>query len=206
MGYVDTDIVDSTSRRYPWRHCCRELDTSERIAPESFEIRTKLLNDTTSTGQGMYVFLQHIRRVIIQAKDSDERMRALEILDDRFLKFSTEAAELQTLLGARFGVERAVPHHDTTELAPFMRWHQIYDLLSLYYYNLKEFFPGIVLAETTLGHDGNYHSGLDIKGEFSNDNLDPENLRKMRVKIRTAYDAAMIDLARGITSEHIKIL
>jgi hypothetical protein len=173
---------------------------------EIFEIRTKLLNDTARIGQGMYVFLQHTRRRIIQTEGLDERAQVLEALDERFLVFSTEAAELQTLLGARFGVMRAAPSGDATQLHPFLRWHQIHDLLALYYYNLKEFFPGIVLAETSIGHDGNYHSGLNMRNYFGDKkDLDAEHLRRMRVDIRTAYDEAMIDLARGITSEQIKI-
>lgn len=173
---------------------------------EIFETRTKLLNDTAHIGQGMYVFLQHTRRRIIQAEDLHERARALEALDERFLTFSTEAAELQTLLGARFGVVRAASSSETMQLSPFLRWHQIHDLLALYYYNLKEFFPGIVLAETSLGHGGNYHSGLDMRDYMDKQNLDAGKLRKMRVDIRTAYDEAMIDLARGITSEQVKVV
>jgi hypothetical protein len=173
---------------------------------ESFEVRTKLLNDTASTGQGMYVFMQHTRRRIIQAgNDSQERQRALEALDERFLEFSTGAAALQTLLGARFGVMRVTPPSDTTNLSPFLRWHQIHDLLSLYYYNLKEFFPGIVLAEASRNHDGNYHSGLDLTDYFDKAKRSAEDLRRMRIDIRTAYDEAMIDLARGITSDEIRV-
>lgn len=172
---------------------------------ESFEIRTKLLNDTARVGQGMYVFLQHTRRRLIQARDADERTSALDALDDRFLLFSTEAAALQTLLGARFGVVRAAPAGSTARLPPFLRWHQIHDLLALYYYNLKEYFPGIVLAETSLGHDGNHHSGLDTSRYTDQGDLNAESLRKMRIDIRIAYDEAMIDLTRGITSAQIKI-
>ncbi len=174
---------------------------------ESFEVRTKLLNDTASVGQGMYVFMQHTRRRIIQAgEDSKERQQALEALDEHFLDFSTEAAALQTLLGARFGVSRAVPSGDATHLPPFLRWHQIHDLLSLYYYNLKEFFPGIVLAEASRGNDGNYHSGLDLTDYHDKASRGAEDLRRMRVDIRTAYDEAMIDLARGIASDNIRII
>jgi hypothetical protein len=175
------------------------------VRKESFETRTKLLNDVAHTGQGMYVFLQHSRRRIIQAKSSHERAKALEVLDERFLAFSIEAAELQTLIGARFGVVRAAPAGDTIHMPPFLRWHQVHDLLALYYYNLKEFFPGIVLVETSVGHDDNYHSGLDMSAYLDRSNLDAEHLRLMRVEIRKAYDEAMIDLARGITSEHIKL-
>jgi hypothetical protein len=130
---------------------------------EGFEVRTKLLNDTARAGQGMYVFLQHTRRLLIQAKDADERAAALVALDQRFLGFQQEAAALQTLLGARFGVVRAVPADREKLLPPFLRWHQVHDLLALYYYNLKEFFPGIVIAETSHGHGGNYHSGLVLQ-------------------------------------------
>lgn len=176
------------------------------VRKESFETRAKLLNDIAHIGQGMYVFLQHTRRRIIQAANPQDRAKVLEDLDERFLTFSTEAAELQTLIGARFGVVRAAPTDNATQMPPFLRWHQIHDLLALYYYNLKEFFPGIVLAETSVGHDGNYHSGLDMSAYRDKANLDAERLRLMRVQIRTAFDEAMIDLARGITSEQIKLM
>lgn len=74
------------------------------LRKESFETRTKLLNDIAHVGQGMYVFLQHTRRRLIQAEDLHERTKAIGALDKRFLEFSIEAAELQTLIGARFGV------------------------------------------------------------------------------------------------------
>ncbi|WP_378730592.1 hypothetical protein [Nocardia brasiliensis] len=173
---------------------------------ESFEVRTKLLHDVARVCQGMYVFLQHTRRQLIQATETQERSRILAALDEKFLTFSIEAAELQTVLGARFGVVRAVPPSSTAEnLAPFLRLHQAHDLLALYYYNLEEFFPGIVLAETSIGHGGNYHSGLDLRPYSGGRELDPEALRRMRRDIREAYDTAMIDLARGITCERIKV-
>ncbi|MFB8005202.1 hypothetical protein [Nocardia sp. NPDC056000] len=172
---------------------------------ESFEVRTKLLHDAARIGQGMYVFLQHTRRQLIQATGAAQRSEILAALDERFLAFSTEAAELQTVLGARFGVVRAAPVRAAEGLAPFLRWHQAHDLLALYYYNRKEFFPGIVLTETSFGHDGNYHSGLDV-GQYRNvSSLNPEALRRMRREIRGAYDLAMSDLVRGITCERINL-
>ncbi|WP_449338413.1 hypothetical protein [Streptomyces chartreusis] len=169
----------------------------------AFETRTKLLDDIARVGQGTYVFMQHTRRQILRASDESDRREALRALDQRFLEFSVEAAQIQTLIGARFGVERAIPPEDHTELPPFLRWHQVHDLLALYYYNLKEDFPGIVLAETSRGHGGNYHSGLDLGAYADKNNLDGEKLRRMRVDIRTTYDEAMIDLARGIMTSSI---
>jgi hypothetical protein len=172
---------------------------------EGFEVRTRLLNDTARVGQGMYVFLQHTRRLLIQANDADERAVALVALDQRFLDFQQEAAALQTVLGARFGVVRAIQAGRTTLLPPFLRWHQIHDLLVLYYYNLKEFFPGIVIAETSHGYNGNYHSGLDMSRYSDKVERGVEGMRNMRIEIRCAYDEAMLDLARGIAGEHIKL-
>ncbi|MFH8698869.1 hypothetical protein [Streptomyces chartreusis] len=168
-----------------------------------FETRTRLLDDIARVGQGTYVFMQHTRRQVLRASGESAKQEALKALDQRFLDFSIEAAQIQTLLGARFGVARAVPPADRTELPPFLRWHQVHDLLALYYYNLKEDFPGIVLAETARGHGGNYHSGLDLGAYADKNSLDGERLRRMRVDIRTAYDEAMIDLARGIMTSSI---
>jgi len=153
----------------------------------------------------MYVFLQHTRRKLIQAHDADEARGALATLDDRFLTFSIEAAELQTLLGARFGVARSLAAADADPNQPFLRWHQVHDLLALYYYNVKDFFPGIVLAETAKGHDGNFHSGLDLERYRDRASRTTENLRLMRRDIRTAYDDAMVKLTTGITTFPIRL-
>jgi hypothetical protein len=169
----------------------------------AFETRTKLLDDIARIGQGTYVFMQHTCRQIIRASGESDKREALRALDQRFLDFSIEAARIQTLIGARFGVERSVPLGARTELSPFLRWHQVHDRLALYYNNLKEDFPGIVLAETARGHGGNYHSGLNLGACADKINLDGEKLRRMRVDIRTAYDEAMIDLARGIMTGSI---
>jgi hypothetical protein len=172
---------------------------------ESFEVRTKLLNDAARIGQGMYVFLQHTRRKVIQARNDDEVRQALDILDERFLLFSIEAAELQTLLGARFGVARSIVEATSTPTQPFLRWHQVHDLLVLYYYNLKEFFPGIVLAETAKGYDGNFHAGLQLEKYQDKAALTADALRSMRREIRIAYDEAMIKLTTGITAYPVKL-
>jgi hypothetical protein len=172
---------------------------------EAFGVRTKLLNDSARIGQGMYVFLQHTRRKLIQARDEGEANEALAALDERFLTFSIEAAELQTILGARFGVARSLESADTDPDQPFLRWHQIHDLLALYYYNVKDFFPGIVLAEAARGHQGNLHSGLDLELYQDRAALTSENLRLMRRQIRTAYDDAMIRLTDGITTSHVRL-
>lgn len=172
---------------------------------EGFEVRTKLLNDAARIGQGMYVFLQHTRRKLIQARDDDEAREALAALDERFLVFSIEAAELQTVLGARFGVARSLAAAYADPNQPFLRWHQVHDLLALYYYNVKDFFPGIVLAETARGHHGNLHSGLDLQLYQDRAALTAENLRLMRREIRAAHDEAMICLTTGITTFPVRL-
>jgi hypothetical protein len=164
----------------------------------AFETRTELLDEVARIGQGTYVFMQHTRRQIIRASDESDKAETLRALDQRFLDFSVEAARIQTVIGARFGVQRAVPTGQETGLPPFLRWHQIHDLLALYFYNLKEDFPGIVLAETARGHGGNYHSGLNLDVYADKSDLGQDKLRQMRRDIRTAYDEAMIDLAHGI--------
>ena len=88
---------------------------------------------------------------------------------------------------------------------PFLRWHQVHDLLVLYYYNIRDFFPGIVLAEAAKGYGGNFHSGLDLAGYQDRSQLTVENLKLMRHEIRAAYDEAMISLTDGITTRPIKV-
>ncbi|GAA1031221.1 hypothetical protein GCM10009557_25840 [Virgisporangium ochraceum] len=73
----------------------------------AFETRTKILDEVARIGQGTYVFMQHTRRQIIRASDESDRAETLRALDQRFLDFSVEAARIQTVIRARFGVQRA---------------------------------------------------------------------------------------------------
>lgn len=44
-----------------------------------------------------------------------------------------------------------------------------------------------------------------MSGYVDKSKLDGERLRLMRVAVRAAYDEAMIDLAKGITGDEIKL-
>lgn len=62
-----------------------------------------------------------------------------------------------------------------------------------------------MIAETSRCYNGNHHSGLDMSRYSSSKTPDAEEVRQMRIEIRVACDAAMIDLAEGITREPVKL-
>jgi len=43
------------------------------------------------------------------------------------------------------------------------RWHQLRDLLTVYYFSLTEAFPGNVLTSNKFKFDGGFHSGLELQ-------------------------------------------
>lgn len=50
------------------------------------------------------------------------------------LAFSSEAPAIETEIGARFGVHKV--DDEQGKRHPHLHWHQIYDLLTAYYFNL----------------------------------------------------------------------
>jgi hypothetical protein len=198
---------------------------------ETFELKTKLLDQVARTAQTMYVTCQHTRRVLRDnyGNTPDEitrREQILATLDDAYLAFSADATALETVLGARYGIywspqgekqDGAKSESDkqgdsaaegSSSSQVFWRWHQIWDLLTIYYFNLKGSFPGKpdVLQTNSKGYGGKYHTGLDLE-LFVNNVRAPEKdeLRKMRGALRRAYLDALPKLAKSIVAGAPKI-
>src|SRR5215471_6658406 len=184
---------------------------------ELFDLRTAELERATGTAQRMYVACQHARRVLRESKSSvpdDEQKRAATLaeLSDKYLQFSADAALIETVLGARFGVRWAPDGAGLVNTPPgdnksdvYWRWHQIRDLLTVYYFNLQGEFRDGVLARNTRGFQVRYHSGLDLS-EFVDEGRSPHpgDLSRMRRAIRRTYDEALSELAKAMLKDKIR--
>jgi hypothetical protein len=139
----------------------RKREESEKARErdrEDFELRTRLVERVSRTAAEMYIACQHARRVL---KDSQGwapqavkgRNEALDRLDGDYRQFSVESGSLETLLGARYGIAWHVPpDSDESQSEVFVRWHQVRDLLTLYYFNLKGGFPGSCVPDLAGQH------------------------------------------------------
>jgi hypothetical protein len=189
-----------------------KLTSSIAARRENFEVQTRLLEQVSRTAQKMYVACQHTRRIL--RKDAANTVRgadALVALDNTYQEFSADAEVLETVIGARYGVSWAPADQRTKETPAsesnsnaFWRWHQIKDLLTAYYFNLKGSFPGDALERNMKGHRGKFHSGLDLKAFIANqDTPQDEELHKMRKPIRVEYEKALSVLAQEIMTDKI---
>jgi hypothetical protein len=199
---------------------------------EAFELRTKLLEQASRTAQTMYVTCQHTRRVLRDnsgntADEVKRREQILTALDDSYRQFSADATALETVLGARYGIvsspreenqdqaetERGEQRATTTTTGDdnkseaFWRWHQIWDLLTVYYFNLKGRFPGKpnVLIVNSKGYRCKYHTGLDLESFVEDANAPKkEELRVMRGAIRKTYIDTLPKLANSIVKDELR--
>jgi hypothetical protein len=197
---------------------------------ETFELKTKLLDQAARTAQTMYATCQHTRRVLRDNSGNTpaeikRREDMLATLDNVYLTFSADATALETVLGARYGISWSLPREkqgqaksepdkqdnnamEDSNLQVFWRWHQIWDLLTVYYFNLKGNFPGDpdVLKANSKGFEGKYHTGLDLES-FVEKVTAPEKdeLRRMRGAIRREYLDALPRLAESIVAGTPKV-
>jgi hypothetical protein len=189
----------------------REESQKERERErEDFELRTQLVERVSRTAAGMYIACQHARRVL---KDSQgvapsmikRRNDAIEQLDGSYRQFSVESSSLETLLGARYGIAWHVPPDSIESRSEvFVRWHQIRDLLTLYYFNLKGNFPGDSLQRNSEGFRGRYHSGLKASSYVrSSKSPKADELKAMRVDIRKAYEPALSRLVENMLRDPV---
>ena len=161
-----------------------------------FELRNDLLKRSSHLAQEMYTKCQHTRRVLRTAQ-GEEREKAFYYLDSAYLEFATEGQPLEFELGARYGFteDGDVTSRECAN-GVWEGWHQIRDLLTVYYFNLKAEYPGDVLERNARGYEGHFHSGLDLvqlKDDF----------RTMCGRIRTTYEAALRQLVQAILSDDI---
>lgn len=177
-------------------------DLEHRLARqrEQFEIRASMLDRSSRCAQTMYVKCQHVARVQAGFRSGRgtadrEDATAMAELDEAYLLFNAEAAAVQTEVGARFGVFMA---DDTESRHPYLLWHQIYDLLTLYYFSLCRDFPGMAFANN-MPHNNERHSGLALSIEIDDPRAPKDDvLSDLRRKIRHAIEAVVPALATAM--------
>jgi hypothetical protein len=191
----------------------KALETKRKEAAEElerrrqqFNLRAALLDRSSKCAQKMFVICQHVRRR--QTDYSSKRGRnsraiwaeAQALLDRSYRDFNAEAKAIETELGARYGIPE-----DQQKDGVYVLWHQVYDLLTLYYFNLCGNFRRDVL-KTNAKSDEKRHSGLDL------DDLKVENpqsptqdeLRDMRNSIRPLFTDTMPKLAEAVLKDELK--
>jgi hypothetical protein len=165
------------------------IEVLRREQHEAFEIRAKLLERSTRCAHTMYVACQHYSRVEAAPPQMGTRtslsgswpphapeVDPIEALHAAYLTFAAEARAVQALIGARYSSDagaaavaarsgfpwdRPVPVRSGQS---WWRWHQLYDLLTLYYFSLlRDYRKGNrVLRTNALGYAGGYHCGLAV--------------------------------------------
>jgi hypothetical protein len=167
----------------------------------SDDIRRALLERATTVAAAMFVACQDSRR---RLKEVDSNMpnaldqrEILDRLDASYLTFAVSQRALEAELGAHFGF-RPIPVKAATTETPsgFVhgRWHQVADLLTVYYFNLRGEFRDDVLKRNSIDYEGGFHSGI----ELSPLERDPSQMRK---EIRSHYEPAMKDLVASILAQ-----
>lgn len=155
----------------------------------------------------MYIVCQHIRRAIKEGVDespqNEAREQAIGSLDEAYLSFSVKSLALESLIGAHYG--RTWRLNDG-EPPAFVRWHQIRDLLTLYYFNVLGDFSGDVLVSNSIGTGDKLHSGLNTADCIQNSKSPKlEELSDMRKKIRSKYYEALDGLTEGLLHDRITV-
>jgi hypothetical protein len=170
---------------------------------EDFELRAGLLDRATRCAQTMFVTCQHVRRVNSDNPGSSgepARREARTLLDTTYRRFSSEAEAIETVLGARYGIRWVQAAGDGAGEA-FLRWHQVSDLLTLYYFNLCGDFRLDVLPRNSTS-EKKLHSGLDATSMIADPRRpQPAELKAMRDAIRRAYNGAVPKVARAILDD-----
>lgn len=174
---------------------------------EDFKVRTSLLDRSSRCAQEMFATCQHVRRVRTDAGVDDpegQAVKARELLDHAYLHFSTESLAIETELGARFG-EVWVEGDGKGEA--FLRWHQIRDLLTLYYFALTDRFRGKVLARNSDGYESRMHSGVNFEPMAADpDHPSPREVKAIVQQIRTVFWESMPKLAEAVLRDEIRDL
>jgi hypothetical protein len=179
---------------------------------EIFGIRASLLDRATRCAERMFITCQHVRRLKADATPRDAKApsaaEAQELLDREYLEFSTESKAIETELGARF--QERWSEGDGLNGEAFLRWHQMRDLLTVYYFDLCERFRKDILDQNSAGQDGKMHSGIDFfhptKVVNNPNKPTPLELEEVRGLLRAEYKATVPKFAKAVLREEIRDL
>jgi membrane protein implicated in regulation of membrane protease activity len=193
-----------TIATYKLQHDRQRADQELERRREEFDRRATLLNRASRCAQKMFVTCQHVRRV--QADHQDDQIivkEAQTLLDQAYLDFSAEAEALEMELGAWYGIRKTIQVEDVSGEA-YLRWHQVRDLLTVYYFDLCGNFRRDVL-KTNSRSDRELHSGLEFQSMVT-DPLRPteDELRKIRNQIRPIFNETLPVLANAILRDELR--
>lgn len=168
-----------------------------------FELRNDLLQRASGLAQQMYVTCQHTVRVLDVAQTDEEREKAIYFLDEGYLDFATAGPVLEFELGARYGFTKPgdVTARDVAN-GVWEGWHQIRDLLAVYYFSIKDDFRG-TLETNARGHGGAFHSGIVLKRPRDGVDDRRADIEKMQEEIREVYSGALRRLVTAILADDI---
>lgn len=175
---------------------------------EDFKVRTSLLDRSSRCAQEMFATCQHVRRVktdaVVDDPEGQAVTKARELLDRAYLEFSTESLAIETELGARFG-ELWVKGDGKGEA--FLRWHQVRDLLTLFYFALTDRFRGKVLVRNSDGYESKMHSGFKFTPMVADpDRPSAQEVASVIQEVRTAFWESMPKLAEAVLRDEIRDL
>jgi hypothetical protein len=198
-----------------------------------FQLRTSLLDRAVQCAQKMYAtasmfvvckrtFRRHGGREMYHGPAELAERRTIEALmnfDQIYLEFSAEEAALEIELGARYGEydmgEDLMQETDTSAIEAnragetYVRWHQIHDLLTVYYFGLCGNFRVDVLKSNS-PRDGPLHSGVDFtklvpRGPETKEVIPtPDELREVIKAIRREFPRALPALASAALREELR--
>jgi hypothetical protein len=199
-------ITFATAR---FQHARQAADRAADRRHEENEIRAILLDRASRCAQTMYVTCQHVRRKQADYRDtnavpqlpwlrSPQRAaweEAQTLLDQTYCEFNAEARAVQTVIGVRFG---GGPE-DLKSDSVYVLWHQVYDLLTLYYFNLCGDFRKDIL-KNNLPADDRRCSGLDPAWVKLPRFPKEKDLKGMREEIRKLFVKVMPKFATAMTT------
>lgn len=186
---------------------------------QEYQLRATLLSRAALCAQTMYVTCQHVRRIQRDAASMDPSQgatseasellqKAAAQLDATYLEFSAEAAALETEFRARYGAgQQPAAGLEPSVTSPgeaHRRWHQIYDLLTVYYFALTGNFRHNILRDNSKD-EKHFHTGVDFT-EYIPRARDqravdikptPKELMQIVQRIRQEFDSAMPVLAEA---------
>jgi hypothetical protein len=197
------DESDREKRRAAERQTAQvraDADAAIERQRERFEVSSKLMTEATLCAQTMYVTCQHVRRAtddaLMQGSQSldNAKTAALTQLHQSYLTFNARARAIQDELGARLG--RRMREDDAGSEA-YLRWHQVYDLLTAYYFHLAVKTPQDAFKRNSRGFEGDHHSGLDLAA------LSQGKPSQLRAEIRSKFEAAMKEFTMALIAETV---
>ena len=191
---------------------------------EEFKVRAQLLERATRCADKMYMSCRFVERLqdsggTDNGSGDDGHGRGVcvpEFLHDAFLEFSAEGLTVRGEIGARFATapspgpaKRAEPRTGTKDITigeSTLLWHQVYDLLTVYYYSLTGTFPRDLLKGTSK-NDTAFHSGVDFFEVIpEGDRPTLEQRGEVHRRVREAYSlGAMPRLAKALLEDELVV-